>query len=435
MFNWYGNHKIGILGSSNSGKTIFLTSLLWNLSDHDSERFFVGENTHIRDFRIIRNQDHDFGFARHKNTFIQKHCWPEKTADFSVATCRYTRSDSLCERKVSFVDIPGERMSDILLWKAKTYSEWVDSLAEFWQDNPHIREIIDPYCKSAQETETSFEALAVTYKRAMWGMLGKFCPITPSTYYLGTDGQMLGDQKNSDEEKTIVSRLIWSGGDLLPLPQKWLAAHPDHAKEQEKLFRAYKKTVLRPLFSEIDSCDNFIFCVDILNILMSGSGLLLQTQREFKDFIDSLAPAKFIRWMNHIGNNPPRLAFVATKSDMVSRENKDNLGFLLKDFVHSLMSSGIKYHRFICSACVSTELKECSDGQIKLVGRDRDDPKTEIEVGSKLPELWPDQWDIEQYRFPEVAPVISATRPPKQKNLDKIFEFIVEDVDPGDDAK
>ena len=86
-------------------------------------------------------------------------------------------------------------------------------------------------------------------------------------------------------------------------------------------------------------------------------------------------------------------------------------------------------------ACVSTELKECSDGQIKLVGQDRDDPKTEIEVGSKLPELWPDQWDIEQYRFPEVAPVISATRPPKQKNLDKIFEFIVEDVDPGDNAK
>ena len=435
MFNWYGNHKIGILGSSNSGKTILLTSLLWNLSDHDPERFFVGKGTHVSNFRIKKSGDHDFGFARHKNTFIQKHRWPEKTADFSVACCCYDRSGSLCGRQVSFVDIPGERMSDILLWLAGSYSEWVKNLEEFWQDNPHINEIIEPYRKLAREPQSSFGDLADMYKRAMWAMLDTFCPITPSTYYLGTDGQMLGDHNNSDRERAISSRHVWGDKELLPLPPEWLAAHPKHAKMQEKIFRAYKKTVVKPLFSEIDSCDNFIFCVDILNILMSGPGLLLQTQRETKDFIDFLAPGKFVQWMNSIGRNPPRLAFVATKSDMVSGDDKDNLDLLLKDFAHSLMSSGIKYHRFICSACVSTELKECSDGQIKLVGHDRDNPKLEIEVGAKLPELWPDTWDIAQYRFPEVAPVISATRPPKQKNLDKIFEFIVEDVDPGDNAK
>ena len=33
MFNFIGTHKIGILGDASSGKTVFLTSLLWNLEE------------------------------------------------------------------------------------------------------------------------------------------------------------------------------------------------------------------------------------------------------------------------------------------------------------------------------------------------------------------------------------------------------------------
>lgn len=427
MFNWYGNHKIGILGAANSGKTILLTSLLWHLSHHDVERFVLSSGKKIYDFKIKKREKNNFNFTLHKNTFTQKHCWPEKTSDFAVADCRYIHKGKLCERHIKFVDIPGERVSDILLWKARSYSEWVELLFEFWQENPRIKDIIDPYWELANTSESSLEQLNTAYKTAMWQMLEYYCPITPSTYYLGTDGQMLGDKNNYDKQKTIQARPIWSGGELLPVPAAWAKDHPKEYKELEINFKLYKKMVLKPLFDEINSCDNFIFCVDILNILMSGPELLLQSQREFKDFIEHLAPNKIGRWLNAIGNNPPRLAFVATKSDMVSSVNKDKLQYLLNDFAAPITASGIKYSNFICSACESTQEKVDSQGIVRLVGRDCDAPQNYVELKGDLPEYWPDKWDGSNYIYPEVVPIISATKPPKQVNLNKLFEFIIED--------
>ena len=429
MFNWYGNHKIGILGAANSGKTILLTSLLWHLSNHDSERFPLSADARICDFQIQKRKQNAFNFALHKNTFTQKHRWPDKTCDFSVADCRYNRRDHLCERHIKFVDIPGERISDILLWKANSYAEWVDALFDFWEENPRIRDIMHQYWEQAKNTDTTLEQLNILYKNAMWKMLEYYCPITPSTYYLGTDGQMLGDKDNADREKTIQTRPIWDGGELLPVPDTWKNTRQEEYKAFERNFKCYKRQVLKPLFDEINDCDNFIFCVDILNILMSGPELLLQTQQEFKDFIAHLAPSKLGRWVNRIGNNPPRLAFVATKSDMVSSANKDKLDFLLKDFAEPLVASGMKYRRFICSACISTEERCDEQGAIRLIGRDSDAPQNYIELKGDLPEYWPDQWDGGDYIYPEVVPCISATRPPKQNNLNKLFEFIVEDKD------
>lgn len=427
MFNWYGSHKIGILGAANSGKTILLTSLLWHLSNHDSERFPLSVDARICDFQIQKRKQNAFNFALHKNTFTQKHRWPDKTCDFSVADCRYNRMDHLCERHIKFVDIPGERISDILLWKANSYAEWVDALFDFWEENPRIRDIMHQYWEQAKNTDTTLEQLNILYKNAMLKMLEYYCPITPSTYFLGTDGQTLGDKDIADREKTIQTRPIWDGGELLPVPDTWKNTRQEEYKAFERNFKCYKRQVLKPLFDEINDCDNFIFCVDILNILMSGPELLLQTQQEFKDFIAHLAPSKLGRWVNRIGNNPPRLAFVATKSDMVSSANKDKLDFLLKDFAEPLVASGMKYRRFICSACISTEERCDEQGAIRLIGRDSDAPQNSIELKGDLPEYWPDQWDGGDYIYPEVVPCISATRPPKQNNLNKLFEFIIED--------
>jgi predicted YcjX-like family ATPase len=428
MLNWYGNHKIGVLGASNSGKTIFLTSLLWHLYNHDPERFVIGKGAKITDFQISKNPTHDFGFMQHKNTFVQKHCWPDKTFDYAIANCSYVRSDhKMIKRNISFVDIPGERVSDILIWTSKSYTEWVERLHDFWLENPRISEVVESFWDFANDSKTEFKQLVIEFKKAMWSMLDMYCPITPSTYYLGTDGHMLGDKDNSDRDVAIANRPVWEEGDLIPLPHGWLEAHPNDARQLKKMFIDYKKKVLKPLFSEIRSCDNFIFCIDILNILMSGPELLFQTQREFKDFIDTLAPSKFIKWRDFIGRNPSRLAFVATKSDLVASDYKDNMSFLLKEIVEPLERSGINYRHYICSACVSTQIKQSHTGQKQLIGKDRDKPESAILLQCAIPECWPDTWDPYSYCFPEVAPVISSMHPPQQVNLDNIFEFIVED--------
>ena len=88
MFNWYGNHKIGFWGTANSGKTIFITSLLWHLPEHNPEKFKFGKNITIKDFKIIEHKDHDFKFEKHKNAFIRQHSWLDKTADYSITSCK-----------------------------------------------------------------------------------------------------------------------------------------------------------------------------------------------------------------------------------------------------------------------------------------------------------------------------------------------------------
>lgn len=423
MLNWYGNHKIGVLGSSNSGKTILLTSLLWHLYNHDPERFALADQVKISNFKQKKYEQNNFNFELYKNTFTQRHTWPDKTTDFSIADCRYSRQGCLCERHIKFVDIPGERVSDILLWTAKSYSEWVKSLYDFWQESPNIKDIMNEYWKKASNVGIGINQLNIAYKTAMWKMLDCFCPITPSTYLLGTDGRMLGD-KHNPREQAIQSRPIWDKGELLPVPESWRQERSLEYKTFEKNFKLYKKQVLKPLFDEIEDCDNFIFCVDVLNILMSGPELLLQTQREFRDFIEHLAPSKLGRLLNLVGNNPPRLAFVATKSDMVPAEDKDKFKYLLKDFSEPLVAAGVKHRYFICSACVSTEMRED-----QLIGRDFENPQDHILIQCNLPESWPDQWNGEDYLTPNVAPVVSVTRAPEQVNLNTLFEFIVEDVE------
>lgn len=426
MFNWLGNHKIGILGSANSGKTIFLTSLLWNLMDYSPERFSLGIGIEISDFKILRNKSHDFKFSSYKNTFLQMHRWPEKTQDYSIATCMYHQKGKLCDRKLSFVDIPGERMSDILMWTMKDYDGWVEKLVESWQENPQIWLLMEPYWNMAQQSDCDFNELDFVYRQAMRCLLGHYCPITPSTYYLDMEGGMLGEGNGLQNGKVTPERPIWSGGELLPLPISWRDTHPELYAKVSGNFLRYRKQVLKPLFDQINDCDHFIFCVDVLNILMSGPELLLQTQREFRSFIEELKPSKLVRFLNHIGRNPPRLAFVATKSDLVASKDKDRFASLLRDFVNPLHYSGIDREAFICSACVSTDVREDASGKRYLIGRHGDHPDCEIELDCQLPDEWPDKWRGEDYAFPEVAPRLSSARAPLQKNLDRIFAFVVE---------
>lgn len=403
-FDWYGNHTIGIIGSSNSGKTVFLTSLLWHLQKHSQDRFYLKKGS-VKDFKLHQYGDkkHDFNLPLHQNTLTVDHRWPDKTTDYAVADCTYSSKERWWPKHVKFVDIPGERVSDISIWKANNYREWVENLFDSWANNPKFGRIMKPYLELASRNETSLAELAKAYKEAMWSILESYCQITPSTYLLGTDGSQLGDKDNKDRETAIRSRPIWSGGELLPLPESWCEAHLKESSDMVATFKKYKREVLEPLFDEIDDCENFIFCVDIPGILNNGPACLNDTQRTFDDFIEYFAPNIFGRWLHNIGNKP-RLAYVATKSDLVL--NKDNLKKLLMEF--SVGFEGFEVEYFTCSACVS-----CKEG------------------GDVPFDEWPTGWEPGVY-FPEVEPPKhtgdAVARPPRQVNVNKILDFIMEGV-------
>ncbi|MBQ9788801.1 MAG: YcjX family protein [Lentisphaeria bacterium] len=416
MFNWTGNHKIGILGTSNCGKTVFLTSLLWHLDAHDRDKF---DSPQITDCEIISDKDKEFNYIKNKNIFAQFKKWPDKTTDYAKVTCKYKREDCFLTRNVTFIDIPGERMSDIQIWQSKNYAEWSDTLFKYWDNEPSLKNIVQTFCDKLEKIELKEETVIRLYKDLLKAFILNYSPITPSTYYLAENGTMLSEE--DIEGNNYYNKAIWEYGDFAPLPQKFRTGKL--TKIFENRYKNYKKKVIKPLFDEINSCDNFIVCVDIFDILNAGRQALYKCEYEIKTFFDKVKPNKFMSLYNHIGKNPPRIAFVATKSDLVTGENLDKLNTLLDKLVLRCKSKDIKSKSFTCSAFRSTRIDErgtvigmCDDGN-------------NYEVVAKLPNEWPLNWSSEQYCFWTVSPGDYNNAPPAQTNLDKIFHFITEDQD------
>ena len=440
MLDFWGNRKIGIVGLANSGKTMFLTSLLCHLEKHDPEQFSLGTGVQIMNFQIIVRKDHDFNFAKHRNTLIQRHCWPAKTMDYAIAECRYEQSGKICDRHLKFVDIPGERFADIEIWNAKDYHAWVKSLWKFWENNPDIeKEFMKSYMDLANNPDSSLADLIIKYKSALWDLMEHCCPITPSTYFLGIDGSMIQfapAQKETVKNETIENRHIWNDDDLLPLPESWCKSHPVEYKQQIRLFHEYKKKVLKPLFREIDDCDHFILCVNIPRIFDIGPERKVYEQWLFENFLDGIKPSKLIRWRDKVCLNPPRLAFVATQSDRDSSKTSNNLQHLLEKFVIGTKNiDGVTRKFYTCSACNSfLEIPNEDGTDSKYIGyklkRDENGKKIKIEKKDypAIPEEWPmvkdGKWDPDLNSFLELEPVIIEEKP-RQIGINTIFEFIV----------
>lgn len=375
------------------------------------------------------------------NTMDQLSRWPEKVIKFNSGTMFASGPEKGQDIIRSFENYPLERIWDRLPFDEKPdYSSWVNYLAVFFDEDPVTKEVMKPYWEMAYDPETPYECLCETYKKAMRALLDKNCRIIPSLYYLDEKGSMLGERNNEDREKAFQNRsdcgFIYhlmniygiyhvNQTDLLPIPCRLGTRHNQENLLQEKLFDCYwawRKTYFR------EGEDNdFIFLIDIPGILNSGRGRLLRLRQDFRDFIQFFLSNRFScqKNMKKSSSYHPKIAFVATKADLVASSHRDRLEGLLREFVDSVIPSEIPYQTFICSACVSSEERKNQNGETVLIGKDPENPEKTIEFDGKLPEHWPDKWNNSEYNFPVIAPKIPALDPPKQLNLDRILEFML----------
>ena len=452
--------KIGVLGTMTSGKTVLLTSLLWHLYNFSPEDFKIGRLNNAEIYGvcpIFNSPDKDFNFGAYCNKFIVQGGWPAKTQDFAIARCTYNRTDEpFFKRDITFVDIPGERVSDVLIWKADNYAEWTRSMKRFWSGNENIQNCMGGFIESQQSLEQSpmsesdsWNMLVENYRKGLIALADNKSPfITPSTFVLTTDGKTM-DGLLPEE---ISNRPIWSEGAFFPLPESWRKSQnkvfSDIYAKCEKTFKKYRKEVLKPLYNEIDDCDSFIVCVDIFNILVSGLSRFYQVKEEISNFFQMVRPGKFseilINCQNLINSmkvgtllpkflqlKPPKIAYVATKSDMaIGSSSPDRLYKLLKDLVRNVNNF----------PCVNSKLFTCCAGKTFEYDSDLErivffSNKGEVHVPRdkwpELPESW-SIWDPAQYqgfRRNGRPMQLVAGNPPEQYNLNKLFDFITEDND------
>ncbi len=434
MLNFLGKHKIGIIGDANCGKTVFLTSLLWNL---EAAQLYLGKKHEIpTNFELDSlpklDSDHRFDYAGNQRYLKDQNKWPAKTTtEYALAKCSYKLRGHL-PYNITFLDIPGDRMADILIWQKSSYAEWSAATLDTWRSDPLLSKFFKPFIDSIETHNTAISQLTWTFKVGLRSMYDDFIPqISPSTLYFA-----VGDKKTAtlETDEALMNRPIWKDGDevrdFFPLPWDWKKASADSKEiyaKCEKNYEQYRKKVVVPLFKQIASCDGFIYCIDILGILAQSPTAFHRTQEEINSFMNTVMPGLFGKLIDTISRNPMRIAFVATKSDKVYDENLAHLENLLKDIVRPYRKAEINDEYFTCTAWKSTTKKNGFAICDVMINKEK---KIAIIQIPPLPDAFDNNWNGEDYQLLETSmiPIKVDAKPPQQTGIDSILNFVIDDI-------
>ena len=369
------------------------------------------------------------------------------------------------EYQVDVLDVPGERFYDIEMY-GRDYDEWCDALDEIWQDEPHSA-MADYRELFAHDKLPDAPSCVAAYRKLLSGLIADYrtC-ITPSTFRLNRNGNFV---KGRTAEQILESAQNNYCG--YSFDQQFA---PIFGNAREKLkgvvatmrghYGAYRNDVVTPLFSDLQLCDRLVILIDVPHLLAAGDGALEDQNHLTERVLKALVPEPGFwrtaaRWLGDSGRytaslfsmacrarQDRRVAFVATKSDLVAQSDAKNgrLSELLSKLVRPKRSFlwGITPQEIVLSTIKSTARTDTPDddnfghlnGSLMFdyeseppTYRSPGDPKVDYPV-SRLPNEWPQKWVPGKYSFPPVYPQIPRHKLvcPRQENLNELLQFIIQ---------
>ncbi len=446
--------RIAITGLANTGKTVFLTTLINHLKHHDPSTFRLFKENGDITVKEFTEVEIESGGLRHFDHSIYAQSmrtgrWPRKTVDVSNYTCRFNTDHHWVNHQVEFLDWPGERVADVIMYK-RDYAGWSDYLLNHWEvAEDDYRKHVSPYLNASQRSGLVEKKILAEYRLAMGRLILDFNPlISPSCFLVGRDGNKLRGDSPEQLAALGVSGLN-AESQFAPLPKESRSRQPELAAIFAERFAEYRKQIVCGLFDAVQHCNRLIVLVDIPAILASGDGRLNDNYEMvdemlkgfeanagkakgiLKNLWHSVTPASWM-WMG-----VEKIAFVATKADLVAgEENKSNLLKLLKGMLRDIENRipSIEIGYFVASPVSSTQ--HPPDSQF-LTGkpmfddegnfRAHDAPETSYAV-SAVPDKWPERWPSGQFHFPPVYPALPKGRfmLPKHIGLDSVLQFVIE---------
>ena len=442
--------KVAITGIHNSGKTMFLTSLLWQLEKCNGKCFSREGNIKIRGFRESRfssRRKNTFQYNFYRNKMVFGKQWPQKTTDIHRFCCQFDRSRDVVERRglkqllpslawqsqqLDILDIPGERIADAAIAAYDDFGEWSDHMFLYFSKNSQYKET-ESWLQQVLEVENlDIDTAVWAYRKMLVSFIRDYKPlISPSVFFLDGKGNLLKPEQleNAASERPCG---LDADSQFVPLPESVRKANPDLARKIARNFKRYRREMVQPLFNDLMKSDSLIILVDIPSLLLCGRQRYDDNCQIILDLLKAIGGKKFNGKKSNISSSLKRIAFVATKADLVSQndEKNEHLTYLLKEMNEEQAKSLLPDMRigwFECIACWSTYPGE-SENTLKGVPL-RNNPEKENQEFSvtPLPDSWPTDWNPEEYRFPDVYPAIppDVQKPPRHKGLDRVFDFAV----------
>lgn len=457
--------KIGITGIAGGGKTVFLSSLIWQLMEIESADFFPGPGPTISDVREIPLKEgtgEPFPFERYRDSLSHQGLWPAKTVDCYRYACDFRRRERSRKgfldfrrlgrmalggrERLDFFDFPGERIADAAIASFPHHARWSDHMLEHFQSHSDYREAVEPYMKlmgemsrmtvSLKNPENLTGWVAHAYKVTMARLIYGYRPlISPSTFLLGREGDMARPLPEEELAKSRAAGLDPSA-QFAPLPREIRWGYPELAREMAENYEVYRADLALPLFREIGNAESLVILVDIPSILTGGVGRYNDNRQILLDLFESLRPdstlgARLLKILTFWRKKLKRVAFVATKADLVHPDDIRNgrMEALLKAMTGRAkrMLPEVEFGWFTCSAVRSTRPGRRPG---RLIGRPtyRNPLRMEKEFEvSRLPENWPGNWTAGDFRFQSVMPVIhrNVQIPPDHLGMDRLVEFLI----------
>lgn len=444
--------KIAVAGMARSGKTVFLTSLINHILEHNTEDFRLEPN----DAKIVRprvkakeERDH-FQYHSYREDLVRSEeklgAWPLKTKDTSQYKIVFERSDWKRKVELHLFDFPGERMADVAIERCKTYDEWSRWILRDFRDIPGYGELAVEYMRRHKDTIPDERQVLISYKQLLLRFIDGYLPlVSPSCFLLDMKGEVLSG--DGAEEERIENRYVGLPCDskghsreFAPLPEEVIQQNPSFLKSFRRNYKIYRKEVVLPIYERLRKCDACILLISIPFILAGGVGRLNVSRPIIENFTALFEPEsqlkKLGRWLPHmvsqgrVGNSATRIAFVASMSDLVSGpDRQDKLKGLLTQLTRRAKEvlEDIEIEHFTMAAVRSTE--PIGDESLRGIPWHSENQARERLVFpvSRLPEYWPNDWKTGDYTFQRVHPEVppNVANPPKHDNLNSVFNFLI----------
>ena len=469
--------RIAVTGIANSGKTVFLTSLLWHLHEFGDAEFYLENNVKITGFREIRS-DSTFPFYKFQDAMAKQGQWPRKTKDVHHYVAQFKRSDRAWKQQLDFLDFPGERIADAAIAGYDDFGDWSDHMFRHFDSDSGYRKAAHEFQQEMEDilpgpedqSQMGSENVEHEFQLGLKGIrhqirkglkdilsrrqggcdnlrhqvvrcyrkvLARYaldCKplISPSVFLLDRQGDAA---RPAPPDVLADERLcgLDASSQFAPLPKHVRETNSDLVREMQTHYQRYRKELVRPLFENLADSQSMIVLVDIPSLLLGGVDRYNDNRQIVLDLFETMqgdsSIGRLLRQLRFWSPALQRIAFVATKADLV-RKSDLNTG-RLKSLLRSMnrrakdLFPDTKVEWFDCSVCISTT--HMDDDKLRGVPIEGNPKRLEMEFAvSPLPEEWPSDWDRESYQFPSVfpRPPRNYQTPPKHRNLETVFDFV-----------
>lgn len=443
--------RIALVGLENSGKSVFLTSFYKNLEDKiknnkkidDKERFerivkleedkiplisLFAKRAKPVPFDVDENSD-----SLHRNRWAQKTFKPQyisfelfkKTSSGKIPLVN-TSLNWCKSRKYTIYDFPGERLRDTLIYKFKDYSRWSKHMfEEIFSGKAYsgYRELSGSYVELFQDKNLSKERILSEYKKLLYNtyLNGRGGIITPSSFLLSTDGERkTGKKSNIDGVGTVCG--LDENTEFAPIPPDFMTVNRNLFIEFSSNYDEYRKRFVLPNFNIIETADEMVILIDILDVYCGGYPKYKATTEMLENIFPVCKSSSWNPW------RIKKVLFVATKTDRIPPATKDNALSLLSSLTASFKNklsfyNPPKIEYKTCSACHSTFPADNNNlNNLKgFVMEDGNLRACQYKEDYKLPNYWPRN-ESSDWGKPLVAflPHLPNDKPPIFDNFDII---------------